>query len=227
MTERIELECEIRTTSGKGAARKMRQEGLLPGVLYGGGSDATMVTIKPSDLEKAIHRAGTTQALMDLVVKGGKKKSDKRLVMIQDIQTDAVGSRKYHIDFVELKADQEMRIKVPLRLVGDPVGLAEGNAELQTLRWEIDIVCQAGDMPAYLEADVSGIEFGDTMMASQIELPEGISLAQSEDFGIAKVAGRMTEEEAEALEAEELAGEAEGEAEAEAEAEGDSDKAED
>ena len=219
MAKNIELNVAVRERLGKGGAREARRNGMIPGVLYGGGEDPVAVSLKTNELTKAIMSGRFRGNTVTLVHDGAKQ-----MVIPQDIQFHPVTDRPLHVDLYRVKADQIIAVEVSVRFVGEDVspGLKQGGT-LNVVRYTVELNVAAGAIPASLEADVSALEIGDNVKISDINLPAGAEPTITDrDFTIATIAGRtaeVVEVEAEGEEGEEAEGEA---AEGEGEAEGDS-----
>src|SRR5262245_18536456 len=132
----IELEVEVRDRVGKGAARTVRRDGKVPGVLYGQGK-ATPLTLNPRDLSKILHSASGGNALISLKIKGAKGKQD-RTAILRDFQIDPITGEVLHADLFEISMTQALKVKVPVEVVGTPAGVKEGGVLQHNMR-EIEV----------------------------------------------------------------------------------------
>ena len=123
MAKNIELNVEVRARTGKGGAREARRNGMIPGVLYGGGEDPVAVSLKTNELTKAINSGKFRGNAVTLVHDGSKQ-----MVIPQDIQFHPVTDRALHVDLYRVKADQIISVEVPVRFVGEDTspGLKQG-----------------------------------------------------------------------------------------------------
>ncbi|MEL7128910.1 MAG: 50S ribosomal protein L25/general stress protein Ctc [Pseudomonadota bacterium] len=187
MAKNIELNVDVRARVGKGGAREARRQGLVPGVLYGGGEDPVAIKIKQNELLKALN-SGKFRGNAVTLIHDGKK----QLVIPQDIQFHPVSDQALHVDLYRVKSDQIISIEVPVRFVGEEKspGLKKGGT-LNAVRYTVELNVAAGSIPESLEADVSALEIGDNLKISDIALPDGASPTISDrDFTIATIAGR-------------------------------------
>ena len=216
MADRIQLNVDVRERTGKGGAREARRNGLVPGVLYGGGDDPVAITLKKNEVIKAINTGQFLSSTVDLIHKG-----EKQLVIPQAVQMHPVSDQPQHVDLFRVKADQIIQVEVAVNFIGedDCPGIRKGG-NLNVVRFAVELNVKAGNIPESLTADIAGLEIGDNVKISDITLPDGASPTITDrDFTIATIAGRAAEVETEAPEAGE--GEAaEGDAPA-AEGEGD------
>jgi large subunit ribosomal protein L25 len=217
MAKNIELNVAVRERIGKGGAREARRNGMIPGVLYGGGEAPVAVSLKTNELTKAINSGKFRGNAVTLVHEG-----EKQMVIPQDIQFHPVNDRPLHVDLYRVKLDQIISVEVSVRFVGEEEspGLKQGGT-LNVVRYTVELNVAAGSIPESLTADVSALEIGDNVKISDIALPDGAEPTITDrDFTIATIAGRTAEivedvvedeEGAESEAAEGDAGEGEGE----------------
>lgn len=212
-----------RAVLGSAESRRLRRQGLIPGVLYGR-EQPVAITIPERDLRTALTTKGGLNAVLDVVVEGGKVHSS----VLKEFQQDKIRGHITHVDLQEVRLDQPIHATVPLHLHGESVGVKEGGVLSQVTN-ELNVEALPMEVPEHLEADVSGMHIGDTLRLSSLEVPAGVTLLDDlEDTVIATVTQPTREEpepvaEGEAAEGEEPAGEAvEGEPAAEGAAEADS-----
>ncbi len=208
MAKNIELNVAVRERIGKGGAREARRNGMIPGVLYGGGEDPVAVSLKTNELTKAINSGKFRGNAVTLVHEG-----EKQMVIPQDIQFHPVNDRPLHVDLYRVKSDQIISVEVSVRFVGEEEspGLKQGGT-LNVVRYTVELNVAAGAIPESLEADVGALEIGDNVKISDIKLPDGaVPTITDRDFTIATIAGRTAEVVEEVVEGEGEEG-AEGEA---------------
>ena len=213
------LDIEVRENTGTGNARAARREGLVPGVLYGGGQDPATVTLKHNEILKALNSGNLIGKMVNLSHKG-----EKQMAITQDIQFHPVSEKPLHIDFYRVKADSEINVEVGTTFINEDKckGLTMGGT-MNVVRYTIEVVCPAGAIPETIEVDLEGLDIGDSVHISDLKFPEGVSSAitDRDPTVLTIVQTRVEEEPAEDAEAEGAEG-AEGEAaEGEAAAEGD------
>ena len=217
-----DLSATVRTGTGKGAARQARRDGLVPGIVYGGGTDPLPINIPYNVLFKRLKHGRFLTTLFNLKVDG----VDDVRVICRNVQRDTVKDLPTHIDLMRLKRNTKIALFIPVEFHGqdDCPGLRSGGV-LTVVRPEVELVVTASDIPENIVVDLSGMEVGDTATISGVSLPEGTKPTIDRDFVIANIVAPSSltteeEEEAEALEGEELEGEGiEGEGEAEGAAE--------
>jgi len=173
MGQIIKLEAKSRGI-GKQIAKKLRREGLLPAIIYGGGRpEATPISISQKALKDLMHYHG----LIELSIDEGK---DKRMVILKDIQYDYLGTNPVHVDFQEVKMDEPIETVVELEFVGEPKGVREGGT-LEILMRELDIKCLPGNIPEKIVIDISNLGVGDVLHVKDIPAPEGVEFLNSPD----------------------------------------------
>ena len=201
---------EVRERIGTGGSREARRNGLVPGVLYGGGEDPVAITLKKNEVLKAIETGHFLSSTATLVHKG-----EKQLVIPQAIQMHPVSDQPVHVDLFRVSANQKIKVEVQVHFVGEAVspGLKKGGT-LNVVRHTVELLVPAGNIPESLEADVSELEIGDNVKISNINLPSDAEPTITDrDFTIATIAGRGGKADAEDT-AEAAEGEEGGEAEA-------------
>jgi len=207
-----QLNLEVRESTGKGVARKLRAKGRIPGVCYGAGADTVPIALDPSTLERAL-RASAAGLNTLFGVQGGGAFHGKS-VLIKELQRDPVQRNLLHADFYAVDLTKEIEVKVPLHLTGTAAGLMNGGIVDHQLR-EIEIKCLPTAIPESFSLDVTALNVGDSLHVRDIALPEGVTLVSDPGLGVVSVVIPAKAEEevaAEAAAAEGAAATAEGEA---------------
>lgn len=207
-----DLEVTARTGTGKGAARQARRDGLVPGIVYGGGEDPQAINIPFNVLLKRLKAGRFLSTLFNLKVEG---QEDVR-VICRNVQRDVVKDLPTHLDLMRLKRTSVVKLFIHVDFVNEEEcpGLKKGGT-LTVVRPEVELSVTAGDIPESLTADLTGLEVGDTITISNIKLPEGAKPTIDRDFVIANVAAPSSLRSADDEEAEGEAAEAETEEAAE------------
>ncbi|MFZ5791659.1 MAG: 50S ribosomal protein L25/general stress protein Ctc, partial [Pseudomonadota bacterium] len=184
MTEVHTLRVEARERAGKGAARATRREGRVPAVIYGNKEAPQLVSIEPMALARELHKAAFFATLFDLELAGQKIR-----VLPRDVQFDPVTDRPVHADFLRVGADTKVRVQVPVKFKNDTTapGIKRGGV-LNIVRHEIEFVCQANNIPPFIEVDLEGLDIGDSVHISMVKLPEGVRPTIARDFTVASIA---------------------------------------
>ena len=228
--ERVKLEVQQREKRGSADARRLRREGLIPGVLYGRGKSPHPFSVHERELRRALTGPAGLHAILDVVLDG---QNTSHASILKDYQQDIISGRLAHVDLQEVRLDQPIQAEVVIELVGEAAGSIEGGVLSQVTR-EINVEALPLEVPERIEVDVSSMQMGDTLRLVDVAVQEGVTfLDDPEETVIATVTvpTQIIEpepEEEELEEGEELAeGEEapegaaeEGEAPAEGEAEG-------
>lgn len=194
----IALVVQPRTEVGKNAAKKLRRQGLVPGVVYGPGREPVPVSVSARDLMRVARIAGYTK-LIDLDIAG-----DKRVVLIKELANDPIKDSVIHVDFQEVRMDREIQTLVPIVFVGEDKRESDGGIITAGLR-ELAIRCLPSAIPDAIEVDISGMKIGDTLLVSDLSLPEGVICEEDPEEVVVSITVPDTvadEEETEAGEAE-------------------------
>jgi large subunit ribosomal protein L25 len=217
--ERVKLVVQNRSILGSAESRRLRRQGLIPGVLYGRETPVP-ISIPERDLRTALTGAGGLNAVLDVVVEGGSAHAS----VLKEYQLDRLRGTVTHVDLQEVRLDQPIHATVPLHLVGEAAGTKEGGVLNQVLT-ELNVEALPMEVPASVDFDVSEIHLGESAHLSQVALPDGVKLLDDGDTVFVTVAQPTREVEPEP---EEGADGAEGEAAegAEPAAEGESGAAE-
>jgi len=228
MSKNYALEAEARVSAGKGAARSLRREGKIPAVIYGDKKEPVKITLDANTTNVTYNKGHMFTTLCDLEVG-----SDKHLVLARDVQTHPVSDTVEHIDFLRVTEKTKIAVDVPVQFINEEAspGLDQKGI-LNVVRYTIELVCTATNIPENIEVDLTGKEHGDSINVSDAELPAGAKpVIDDRDFTIATLLAPKTAEQEEAEEAAAAAALAEGEEGAEAAegeaAEGDAPEGED
>ncbi len=204
--EQMQLTSNVRTDTGKGAARKLRQNGLVPAVLYGGIHGNIVLSVSSHDLRQIIAKGAGESSLLDLEVKNGGD-AQTVPVILKEFQIDPVKRTLLHADFMEVTMGQVMEIRVPLEFTGTSAGVKVGGL-LEFITRELTIECLPSKMLNHIDVDISALEIGGTLSAEDISLSEDYKIITPLDTVLVTVAAPKAEE-VEGEEEEEEEGQAE------------------
>lgn len=187
-----ELTIQRRDATGKQVAKRLRREGRVPAILYGGARPEP-ITVEPKTVLRMLQgREGSTQ-LLTLRFDG---EEDARLAIIRDLQFDPVSERLLHLDLQEVSADRPITVSVAIHTVGEPVGVKEQKGILNLVLHEMEISCLPSALPDRIDADVTPLRIGDVLTLGDLRLPEGVRATGDPEQAVAIVAPPRTEEEA-------------------------------
>ena len=219
----VKLKAQSRDAVGKGAARKIRAAGKVPGVLYGPEVEPMRLAVDALELWHALHTDAGTNVLINLAVDG-----DTFLTMPREVQRDIVRGTLLHVDFLRIRRDVAIQVDVPVQLVGESVGVKEGGVVEHHL-WELRIECLPTQVPESIEADISALAINDSLHVADLTIPQHLTVLTPLEEALVSVVPppvleipeeEVPEEEAELAEGEVAEGEEPAEGEAAPEGEG-------
>ena len=172
--DEFELVAEPREDIGKGASRRLRRDGKLPGIIYGTNKDASMVTFNHNDLMHHLEQEAFYSRVLTLKI--GKKKEK---VVLKDLQRHPYKAILLHIDLQRIDEEQKLSMKIPLHFINEDkcAGVKQDGGVISHVVTELEIVCLPKDLPEYLEVDMLEVALNQSIHLSDIELPEGVQVA--------------------------------------------------
>ena len=210
MSVDFNITAESRSDVGKGASRRLRREGKVPGVIYGSSKDPVSLSVVHDDLMHHLEHEAFYSHILTITVDGKAQKA-----VLKDLQRHPAKPKLMHVDFQRVGDNDVIHIHVPMHFINEEssVGVKAGGL-VSHLLTTIEVTCKAKDLPEYLQVDISGMDLGDSLHLSNIELPKGVqitALTQGEDHDLPVVSihaakGAAVEE---AAEGEAAAGEGE------------------
>ena len=173
MSDDFDLIAEIREDQGKGASRRLRHQGKVPAIIYGGGRQPRALAFDHNKVLKQLENESFYSSV--LTIKVGKK---SQAAILKDMQRHPAKPRIMHMDFQRIVADQEIKMNVPLHFQGEDEapGVKQGGGKVSRLMTEVEVVCLPKDLPEYIDVDVSGMELDDMLSLSDIKLPGGVEI---------------------------------------------------
>ena len=179
------LVASARTGTGKGAARQARRDNMVPGVVYGGGVDPLAIEVPFNELFKRLKAGRFLSTLFNLQVEG---QEDVR-VICRDVQRDVVKDLPIHFDLMRLRRTSKINLFIPVEFINEDAapGIKRGGM-LTVVRPEVELVVTAGDIPEKITVDLTGLQIGDTVTISSVDLPTGAKPTIDRDFVIANIA---------------------------------------
>ncbi|MDQ2813794.1 MAG: 50S ribosomal protein L25/general stress protein Ctc [Actinomycetota bacterium] len=180
----VKIAAETREDFGKGASRRTRREGRVPAVLYGHGTETRHLSLPGHDLMRALR---TPNVLLRLELKNGSE-----IALPKAVQRDPIRDIIEHVDLILVRSGEKVTIEVPIRVTGD---IFPGGVLNQQLI-QISLEAEATHIPQAIEVDVEGMEMGKAVYASDLKLPEGVSLQVEPDTLVLHVIAQQTAEEA-------------------------------
>jgi large subunit ribosomal protein L25 len=180
----VKIAAETRNEFGKGVARRLRQDGRVPAVLYGHGTETRHLTLPAHDLMRALRSSNVLLRLEGLT-KGGE------IALPKAVQRDPIKNIIEHVDLILVRQGEKVTVEIPLRLVGE---IAPGDGMLDQQLVQITVEAEATNIPQGLDVDIEGLELGQGVHASDLTLPEGVSLQVEPDTLIVHVIEQRTAE---------------------------------
>jgi large subunit ribosomal protein L25 len=184
--ESTELKAQIRKESGKGPARRLRSKGSIPAVFYARGEESIPLSVNADELRKIV-REKKENVFIKLLIEGEGQQRQEKLSLIKELQIEPLSRKFYHADFYEIRMDHKLTVDVPIRFVGTPVGVENGG-ELQHLKRDLKVSCLPNALTDFIEVDVSALEIGNSLKVQDIRTPEGMTILDPGDVGVAMVA---------------------------------------
>lgn len=206
MADDFDLIAEFRDDNGKGASRRLRREGKVPAILYGGGRPPRTLAFDHNKVLRQLENESFYSSVLN--VKVGDK---EQAVILKDLQRHPARQQILHMDLQRILEDEEIRMNVPIHFINEDKapGVKLGGGKVSHLMTDVEVVCLPRYLPEYLEIDVGGLELDEMLYISDIPLPEGVeipALAQGEEanqpvVSIHVIKEMVLEEEEEGIEA--------------------------
>ncbi|WP_420605462.1 50S ribosomal protein L25/general stress protein Ctc [Novosphingopyxis sp.] len=184
MSDQLTLSAEARERAGKGASRALRREGRVPAVVYGNKKDALSIHVGEKELNKLLMTGHFMNSVIEVTTDGATERT-----LPKDVHFDPVSDRPMHVDFLRLDKNSKIDVNVPVVFVNEEAspGLKRGGV-LNVVRHELELLCASDKIPGEIAIDVAGLEVGDSIHISALQLPEGSESAITDrDFTIATI----------------------------------------
>jgi large subunit ribosomal protein L25 len=193
--ELIELKTNIRTTVGNGPARRLREAGQIPAVLYGPKTESVLLSVNKNNFDLALKQGRSGQIILNLVVQNNDE-TYTRPAMIKELQVHPVSRNYLHIDFYEIDMDRKITVGIPIVTVGRSVGVERGGV-LQIIRRELEVQCLPFEVPESIEIDVTDMDMGDSIHLEDISLDGEVEFMGESNLTVVTVLSPKLEEEPE------------------------------
>lgn len=178
----VALKAKIREGRGKGANRRLRGEGLLPAVVYGGKANISL-TVNPRELQKLIEKAGIN-SLIELVIEGDSEK--KRVVVLKDHQQHPIRDGWDHADFLEVDMQQKIKVDVPIILEGHSPGEKLGGLVEHNLH-TLAVKCLPGEIPEAIKVDMTQVQLDQVVHVSDLTVPDNLEVQNNPSESVVSV----------------------------------------
>lgn len=184
MANKFELSAIAREGAGKGAARATRREGRVPAVIYGDNKEPVIISLEEKYVARALQTGTLFTSISEIDVDG-----KKHLTLVRDIQLHPISDRPVHVDFLRVNDKTKIKVNVPVNFINDEEcpGIARGGV-LNVVRYDIEVFCRATKIPDSLVIDLTGLDVGDSVSFSAIDVPDGVEPTITDrDFTVATV----------------------------------------
>jgi large subunit ribosomal protein L25 len=191
------LSATRRTGTGKGNARSLRREGQVPAVIYGHAREAQPLTVASRDLEKLLSHISADNTVVEIAIEGSTSRA-----LIREIQRHPFKRVILHVDFQELVAGEKMTVRVPVRLIGTPIGVRLGGGIIDHPLRELTISVDPAQMPNQIEIDITDLALGDSVHVGAVKVPDGVTVLDDPGAAVVVIATPRAAVEAAAAEVE-------------------------
>ena len=174
MSQKIEINAEVRTDVGKGASRRLRRSGeRVPGIIYGATEDAVSLTLNANELGKAMQNETFFSQILDVKFDGKSQQA-----VLRDLQRNPASERVLHVDFMRISANKALHVNVPLHFVDEDrcKGVRLGGGTISHAMTEVEVSCLPADLPEYVEVFMAELDLNEIIHLSDLALPAGVTI---------------------------------------------------
>ena len=175
MADKFDLVAEYREDKGKGASRRLRHEGKVPAIIYGGGRPPRALSFDHNKVLRELQHESFYSSVLNI-----KVGDNSQAAIVKDLQRHPAKPIIMHIDLQRIVEDEEIRMNIPIHFVGEEIapGVKTGGGSVSHLMTDVEVVCLPKHLPEYFEVDISGLELDDMLHLSDIKLPEGVEIPE-------------------------------------------------
>lgn len=192
MAKQLKISAQTRLTTGRSAVKKIKQQGLVPAVVYGGRDKPISLTLNAREITTLLAHATSEHVLVDLEIKDGEA-STNRLALIQEVQHDAIRRDVLHVDFHAVRADEKLHSQIPVEPFGEAAGVKNSGGLLEINMHSIEVECLPKDLPEVIRLDVSALNVGDAIHIKDIQFPPGVTARGDGDLTVVRLAAPKVE----------------------------------
>lgn len=192
MAKQVKIKVEKRDAVGRSAARRLKAQGRVPAVVYGGKDKPQPLQVATRDISNMLKHASGENILVELEIEGEKS---GRMALVQEIQHSPVGGDVLHVDFHAVSMDEKIHAEIPLEGFGTPNGVKNFGGLLEQALRTLEVECLPGDLPDKITVDVSNLNIGDSIHVRDIQLPKGVAAKVNVDLTAFSVLAPAVEEE--------------------------------
>ena len=194
MAKQQKLTAQTRTGIGRTAVNRIKKQGLVPAVVYGGKDQPQPLALNAREIHTLLSRATSEHLLVDLEIADGSNRSS-RLALIQEVQHDQIRGDVLHVDFHAVKADEKLHAEIPVEAIGEPNGVKNYGGILEIAMHSLEVECLPKDLPEIIRIDVSALNVGEGVHVKDVQLPPGVTARADGDLTVVRVAAPVVETE--------------------------------
>jgi len=194
MAQQAKLTVQTRAEVGRNAIKKVRKQGLIPGVIYGVGHEPINLEVNGRQLSTVLAHSSSENILLELEIVDGENKRNS-LAMIQEVQHHPLQRRILHVDFHAVSATEKITAEVPIETTGEPVGVKTGGGLLEHVLRDLEVECLPGDLPERIQVDVTNLDVNQSIHVKDLQLPAGVEAITDGDLTVVAVSAPRVEEE--------------------------------
>ena len=183
MSKEMKITAQKRLVSGSSSVQRLRKEGLLPGIVNTTKGESRLIQMNRHDFDMFLRHHKSESLILDLEVEGDKI----RKVLLKEVQHHPVSDMILHVDFLEVSMTKKMRVNIPVRLVGEPVGVTSEGGVLDQLIRTVEVECLPADLVEGIEVDVSAMKVGDAMLVKEIKVDPKLHILTNGSVAVANV----------------------------------------
>lgn len=192
MAKQQKLTAQTRLNTGRSAVIKIKQQGLIPAVVYGGKDKPVNLSVNAREIRNILAHATSEHFLVDLEIADGGTTTN-RLALVQEVQHDPLKGDVLHVDFHAVKADEKLHAEIPVETVGEAAGVKNFGGILEISMHAIEVECLPKDLPEIITLDVSALGVGDAIHVKDIQFSAGVSARVDGELTVVRVAAPKVE----------------------------------
>src|SRR6202023_3068596 len=194
MAQQVKLKAEKRTVIGRNAIKKIKKDGLVPGIVYGSQSEPMPLQVEARELTNVLAHASSEHVLVELEIADGSQ-STNRLALIQEVQHHPLKRQLLHVDFHAVSATEKIISEVPIEAFGEALGVRTFGGLLEYSLRSLEVECFPQDLPDIVRVDVTNLNIGESLHVRDVPLPSGVEAITDGDLTVVSVvASRVGEE---------------------------------
>ncbi|MFB6346125.1 MAG: 50S ribosomal protein L25 [bacterium] len=178
------LKAETRDETDQSSNRQLRENKKIPAVIYGQGIENKNLSIKRGDIVPLLQSGALNNRLLELEI---DDENDQRSVLIKDVDQDPVSDNLIHVDFHQVRSEDEVQIEVPIKLVGESPGVELDNGIIDQPMRTVSVDCKVKDIPGELEVDIGDLEVGDAVFVEDLSVPAGVTITDKPEQTIVSI----------------------------------------